>query len=96
MDANIAELRTHLDQLDGVLKNPQLRKAMVGLSEDIKAYVADFQEVLAFTQEAARLRDDVLVALADRTRQEDAKSPPRRGRANDARRAPRARPFRTP
>jgi methyl-accepting chemotaxis protein len=64
VDTNIAELRTHLDQLDGVLKNPQLRKAMVALSEDVKAYVADFHEVLASAQESARLRDDVLVALA--------------------------------
>ncbi|HYI72339.1 MAG TPA: hypothetical protein VEX87_21450, partial [Skermanella sp.] len=65
VDANVAELRTHIEQLDGVLKNPQLRKSMTALTEDIRAYFADFQEVMASTQEAARLRDDILVALAD-------------------------------
>ncbi|MGF7207214.1 methyl-accepting chemotaxis protein [Skermanella aerolata] len=65
VDANVAELRTHLEELDGVLKDPQLRRSMTALSEDIRAYFTDFQEVLAFTQEAVRLRDDILVALAE-------------------------------
>ena len=71
-------LRTHLGQLDGVLKNPQLRKSMTGLTEDIRAYFADFQEVVAFTQEAARLRDDMLVALAEHWAGRRPRSPNRR------------------
>ena len=65
VDANLVEMRTHIEQLDAVLKNPQLRKSMTALSEDIRAYFADFQEVMAFTQEATRLRDDILVSLAE-------------------------------
>jgi methyl-accepting chemotaxis protein len=62
VDANIGEMREHLGELDSALKNPQLRKALADLTEEVKSYVADFQEAVASSQEAIRLRDDVLVA----------------------------------
>jgi methyl-accepting chemotaxis protein len=62
VDANISEMREHLGELDRALTNPQLRNTLTALTEEIKSYVADFQEALSLSQEVGRLRDDVLVA----------------------------------
>ena len=38
VDENIGEMREHLGKMDGVLPSPQLRKALIGLTEDVKSY----------------------------------------------------------
>ena len=40
VDANISEMREHLGQLDSALKNPQLRKSLTDLTEEVIRAVA--------------------------------------------------------